>query len=62
MLRQERIHLKLKGRTLGFEYLCLSPARVSPKKTYLTKKFKRYIFIGKKSNFGLNSTLSKENR
>ena len=42
-LRQEKIHLKLKGRTLGFEYLCPSPARVSPKKTKLTikKPFKK---------------------
>ena len=64
MLRQERIHLKLKGRTLGFEYLCPSPARVSPKKTKLTlkKSLEKGIFIGKKSNFGLNSTFSIENR
>ena len=43
-LRQEKIHLKLKGRTLGFEYLCPSPARVSPKKTKLTfkKPFKKF--------------------
>ena len=50
MLRQERIHLKLKGRTLGFEYLCPSPARVSPKKTKLTlKKVWKKVFLSEKS-------------